>query len=233
MYKVNDKEYNENSNVNQEIKGRFVGNEVMCNVTTMVEFILQESICGTQVEPPFTEDDVENLYTDNSQEIDCVKTQIEWNENFIEETNDLIDGIEDDIKDLENDIENGITDLVSVAEMETEITNYKNSIFELKEKIKQKESEIEELEDELEELENTQEKRAEVYEWWAVTNWLGKKLKDKGECIIEDYDKCLWGRQGCGQAILLDSVISEICEDMCILEGQSNSWEKKDNEYSY
>ena len=64
----------------------------------------------------------------------------------------------------------------------------------------------------------------EVYEWWAVTNWFGEKLRAHDEVVIECYDKTYWGRCSCGQAIMLDGIISKICKGMEILEGQKFDW---------
>lgn len=64
----------------------------------------------------------------------------------------------------------------------------------------------------------------EVYEWWIVTNWLGEKLKKHNRVIINDGFNTIWGRTTTGQAILLDGVISEICSELEILEGQKNEW---------
>jgi hypothetical protein len=64
----------------------------------------------------------------------------------------------------------------------------------------------------------------EIYEWWLVSNWLADKLREHNQPILDnDYD-IWWGRTCTGQAILLDSVISDICEEMEILEGQKYEW---------
>lgn len=81
---------------------------------------------------------------------------------------------------------------------------------------------IEDYRDYLQELNDLETYPAEIFEWWAVSSYLAEQLKEKGECILED--ECIWGRQTTGQAILLDGVISRICEDMEILEGQQNAW---------
>ena len=65
---------------------------------------------------------------------------------------------------------------------------------------------------------------AEVFEWWAVSNFLYEKLKEKGYVVLEYGTMYVWGRCTSGQAILLDLVISEICTEMEILEGQANDW---------
>jgi hypothetical protein len=62
----------------------------------------------------------------------------------------------------------------------------------------------------------------EVFQWFIVSDYLAEKLKEKGEPIINDEN--IWGRGTCGQAILLDYVITEICAEMQILENQENSW---------
>lgn len=64
----------------------------------------------------------------------------------------------------------------------------------------------------------------EIFEWWIITDWLSKKLRDKGEPILEWGNNCYWGRCCTGQAILLDSVISDITSEMEILEGQKYEW---------
>ena len=105
-----------------------------------------------------------------------------------------------------------------VEELQAEIDNLHN--VKDAERIEELEAKINELEDmDFDEL-------PEVYEWWGVSKWLAEKLKEQGEVIIDDYLCDIWGRQTTGQAILLDSVISRICNDMEILEGQSNDWSK-------
>lgn len=65
----------------------------------------------------------------------------------------------------------------------------------------------------------------EAYEHWVVSDWLADKLEAHGEMIIKDFlGLTIWGRATTGQAILLDHVISVICENMEILEGQVNEW---------
>ncbi len=67
----------------------------------------------------------------------------------------------------------------------------------------------------------------EIFEWWIVTSWLYDKLKAKDEPVLEWGNNYYWGRTCTGQAILLDGVISDICEEMGILDGQAYSWAKK------
>ena len=64
----------------------------------------------------------------------------------------------------------------------------------------------------------------EIYEYWIVSPWLGKKLRDKGEPVLERWGGWIWGRTCTGQMILLDGVISAICYELGILEGQPHEW---------
>ena len=64
----------------------------------------------------------------------------------------------------------------------------------------------------------------EIYEYWIVTPRLGEKLREKGEPVLERHGGWIWGRTSSGQAILLDQVISSICYELKILEGQPHEW---------
>ena len=66
----------------------------------------------------------------------------------------------------------------------------------------------------------------EALEHWAVSKWFGEQLQKHGEMVIFDFldFNAIWGRTTSGQAILLDNVVSEIAEEMEILEGMRNSW---------
>lgn len=79
---------------------------------------------------------------------------------------------------------------------------------------------------EFESQDDLEQEPQEVFEWWIVTEYLYNKLKEKGEPVLEWGNNYYWGRTCSGQAILLDGVISEICSDMEILEGQANDWSK-------
>ena len=155
-----------NSSKNQSIKRHFVEREVMANVGSMVEYILQQE---DHKNAPFTWDDAENLFVPKCPECG---------------------------------------DYNSIAESENEDgeTVYTCSY----------------CEKEFDEEPETEQQ--EIFEWYLVTNWLGEKLAAKGEVIINDGYHYIWGRGTTGQAILLDGVISEICEEMEILEGQKNEW---------
>ena len=64
----------------------------------------------------------------------------------------------------------------------------------------------------------------EVYEFWGVSDFLARKLRENGEAVVEMLGFNVWGRCTTGQAILLDVVITEIAHGMEILDGQNYSW---------
>jgi len=54
----------------------------------------------------------------------------------------------------------------------------------------------------------------EIFEFWAVSEWLGKKLEKKGEVVFKMLDFIVWGRQTTGQALYMDGIIEEIARNM-------------------
>lgn len=52
--------------------------------------------------------------------------------------------------------------------------------------------------------------RMEVYEYWAVSNWLARRLEAHGYKVIEAYNMNIWCRTTTGQSISLDGVIRSI-----------------------
>jgi hypothetical protein len=85
-------------------------------------------------------------------------------------------------------------------------------------------TETDQLQSEINDLNDLETEGAEIFEWWAISSYLAEKLKENGYCILSDGNNEYWGRTTSGQAILLDSIISKICSDMEILDGQANSW---------
>jgi hypothetical protein len=65
----------------------------------------------------------------------------------------------------------------------------------------------------------------DALEHWIVSDYLARKLEEKGEAVSHDFfGLTIWGRGTSGQAILLDGVIGDIASDMEILKGQKNEW---------
>lgn len=51
---------------------------------------------------------------------------------------------------------------------------------------------------------------AEVFEWWRVSEWMGKKLAKVGECVLDNAYGCWWGRCTTGQWAMMDGVIQKV-----------------------
>lgn len=56
-----------------------------------------------------------------------------------------------------------------------------------------------------------EEEYIEIFEYWAVSEWLADKLAEEGERVDKDfYGLNIWGRTCTGQAIAMDHVIRTI-----------------------
>lgn len=86
------------------------------------------------------------------------------------------------------------------------------------------EERIAELENCLPGIESSSGEMQEILEWIHVSNFLYDRLREKGHPVWNDGSIYVWGRTSTGQAILYDDVISGICSDMEIFEGQKNEW---------
>ncbi|HZE87111.1 MAG TPA: hypothetical protein VE090_02780 [Methylomirabilota bacterium] len=54
----------------------------------------------------------------------------------------------------------------------------------------------------------------EIFEWWLVSPWFGKKLLIEGQPVIDNGYGIWWGRCTTGQAISMDYVIQQIYDDL-------------------
>lgn len=54
----------------------------------------------------------------------------------------------------------------------------------------------------------------EIFEWWLVSPWLGRKLHMAGEPLIDNGYGVWWGRCVTGQAISIDYVINQIYDEV-------------------
>jgi hypothetical protein len=190
---------NGNSSKNQEIKGKFVGREIYCNVNSLVEYCLNKS--HEDSDSPVQFDELENYYT-----------YPEWSVKLLGETLSFDGGTEEDKETFLEEfdrLEEESQELLDKEEI-SEATHERN--LEL----------IAEAKDEFNELEQEPQ---EVFEWWAVSGYLYDKLKELGHVVVDTGSCKVWGRTTTGQAILLDYVITRICADLGILEGQENEWE--------
>ncbi|GJQ59574.1 MAG: hypothetical protein D8M57_10365 [Candidatus Scalindua sp. AMX11] len=83
---------------------------------------------------------------------------------------------------------------------------------------------IEELQNYLSDIEKGKGKQQKISEWLHVSNLLHDNLQKKGEPVWNDGQVYVWGRCSTEKAVTSEEVISDICSDMKILEGQENEW---------
>ena len=187
---------NTNSVKNQDIKRQFIQREVYCNVNSLVEYCLKMD----DSDSPVNLDELENYYT-----------YPEWSKKVVGENLFFEGGTEDDKEKFLEEFDRLIEESQQLLDDEeiSEATHEAN--------VKQ----IEEAKEEFELLETEPQ---EVYEWWAISSYLYEKLKNRGEVVCDAGSCYVWGRTTTGQAILLDGIISRICAEMEILEGQAYEW---------
>lgn len=54
----------------------------------------------------------------------------------------------------------------------------------------------------------------DVYEHWAVSSYLARKLQDQGESVVDMFNMNIWARCTTGQSIYMDGVMQRIAEDL-------------------
>ena len=76
---------------------------------------------------------------------------------------------------------------------------------------------------------DTDDFRDTIYEHWIVSDWLARKLKERGETVGELCGMTIWGRCTTGQSICMDNVIRCIIEE---LHTEELSLVERENEQS-
>lgn len=75
---------------------------------------------------------------------------------------------------------------------------------------------------ELCEAKNIEPYQREVFEHWAVTDWLADKLIERGEKVDKDFGGlCVWARTTTGQMISMDSVFQKLADDLRAQYGEA------------
>lgn len=163
-----------------------MNNELMAKVENIVRnevLVCQSSLVEMLLQQEIVSyDDIKNMYIDNSEEIE---------ENQEEKENIELS---DEYMELDSKYMND-----TLSDIEEERHNELNK-------------QIETLENKIQELESEQEEPQEVFEWWAVSNWLASQLEEQGEPILKNEYGTWWGRTCTGQSISMDYVIQEIAK---------------------
>ena len=191
---------------NQEIKGKWVGQNVNACVTSMVNYIIGKQYEYGDRGAPFEIDDIENYYTPICPECDSDYGFTETEACKCDCCGTIRDTGE------RSTICSGCTEVFGEMESDEEPATYE--IIEI--------HKCDECGHYVEDTSKLDTKPQEVYEWWIVSNWMMEKLKARGNVVIPHMN--IWGRTCTGQAIKLDGIISTICHEMGILDGPEYSW---------
>lgn len=215
-YKVNGKEYSVMSAVNCHILSELVDREIYCCMTQEINFIIKQVLNGYDDDAPFDVTDYDDALENGESKVceECGSA-----EDF--EDYDPTEADESDFHGEDWNPDKPIY-ICPICGCEYETLQEARECCQHEDAKRCPHCGKVYGEYDYEELDHTQ---PEIYEWYAVSDWLGDKLGQHGEVVISTWGKSYWGRQSSGQRIILDSVIQQIAYDMGILEGQANSWE--------
>lgn len=175
------------NNKKEEWIKKVVENEVYECVSDIVEFILSvtQNSYEYSEDAPFTYDDIE--FNDK------------FNEPEIEELREQIEKIEDEQSEYEEP-----------EQMDDESDEAFNERYDAWDKKNDEFNDrIAELEDRISDLEDEQSEMPDVFEWYAVSDWLANSLYELGEVVIRGWHN-YWGRGCSGQAVYMDGVMSRL-----------------------
>lgn len=190
------------SSVDRSIKEKFVGIHVLANVNTMVRELIEARKYDIDLGFDLFEGITPTGYSEH------FKKNL-----YQDEAEEKIEELENKIEDIESIIEFYESDILQNKNISNKKIVTGNALID----------KLQEIKDELETMDF--ENYPKVFEYYLVSDYLANKLKEKNNIIVTDYNNPIWGRETSGQTILFDAVISEICYEMEILEGQQNSWE--------
>jgi hypothetical protein len=198
-----------NDGKNQDIKSKFVGLHVYSCATSLVEYITLKSF--EDREAPLQYDEIENLYSRKENQVKC----------FIQEDSGIYSAYftDENEETILTVTPENVQLWVSTGAIEDETLNEYELFTHC-----QKTGLIGKYYNLVPDGGDFEEEPQDIYEWWIISTYLHDKLKEKGQPVLNDGYMHLWGRTCSGQAILLDYVITQICADMEILQGQANAW---------
>lgn len=218
-YTVNGRGYSMMSPVNERILRKFIGHEFYCDMTQEVDYILRSTLqTGNYSDAPFSIEDydeaVDNAYEKVCEDCGAVDDFEEY---------DPMTADESDFHGEDWNPEHPVY-TCPICGIDHDTLQEARECCQYDDAYKCKNCGKVYGENDFDKLDTT---TPEVLEWYAVSDWIGTKLGQRGEVVIDTWGKSYWGRQGTGQSIILDGVIQQIAYDEEILEGQKYSWEDK------
>ncbi|MDR4505332.1 MAG: hypothetical protein MRK01_11165 [Candidatus Scalindua sp.] len=194
-------------------KDRYAEREILERTSSLIASIKSDESCEIIEE-------IENLYKYHINIPDLHNLKI--HEKIRSRKESVLDrGREKAVKEIRQKIgelkgEENFSRLMLADEEISEETNEKNQVH--------IDDRIEELENYVRDIENSRGEQQKISEWLHVSKFLHGKLSEEGEPVWNDGRVYVWGRCSTEKRVASDGVISEICSNMGILEGQENEW---------
>ena len=183
----------------QEMAQEFLRDISIINQNTVVEYILSKSNEGCD-EAPFSYDDISNNTPTGQIEING--SYYTLNEDERDEKLEFYERLRDKASDLVDSRYNLLTNVDGGFKQDYSILDAKHD------RVEELHGRFETICDELESMDFDE--YPEIMQWFECDSYLLRLLEERGECIL---DGTYWGRQCCGQSIILDNVMHKISYD--------------------
>jgi len=168
-----------------EIATAFIATQAVINHTHIVEYVLTKA--WEDGEAPFHFDDITNSAPYGY----CEGLMEELTEEERDTKLEFYEYLRDKATDFaESHVNDGIGD--------SEFFN----------RMKEKEHKLTDICEELRDMDF--DTYPDIFQWFLCSDYLIYELEERGQCTLDDQ---YWGRQCCGQSIVLDCVIQEIAYD--------------------
>lgn len=215
----------------QKEAGELVANNIYCNVGPFMEFCINKANEGSDDDNPISQDDIDFCVDPDSWDDKELKQYLD--ENFGKSWEDVTgeswpeENTKEQLKEVRSYITQNSERQARIDFGEGPVKDWDEDILFrfLEDEMGDSWSDItghrfpgtEIREDETDQVKQYIRENAdprEVYEWWAIDSWLGKKLTDRGHIVLDLGFMTVWGREGTGQAIKMDYDIQQITLDI-------------------
>lgn len=195
---------NLNDSQKQKLVDKLLADHPLRLNNAIVEYVLQKGF--EDADAPFNHEDITNFNYYGS-----VVVNGAWEELTEEERDELLPIYEY----LETKAESVLNKLEELqGDLEVDCLEYNQ----LEEKINRWSEVVGKYQNQLQELQDMDfDQSPEIYQWFSCSDWLIRELEEKGQCTLDGE---FWGRQCCGQSVVLDHVMQLIAFEYACDYGQ-------------
>ena len=208
-----------NSSEKQALADAYISTQTVYLQNDVVEYILQSNIDCMQDNAPFSYDDITNNYPTASIELvdrhgstwyedlteDEAQEKASHLEYLLSRYQQVIDNLQEKFDLLEDEVISlEYTDNLKHKQLKFDLDYLQTQI----DRLQEKHDNLETCKDNLEQA--CFEDYPEIFQWFLCSDHLINALEKRGECTLNNT---YWGRQCCGQSIILDHVIQSIAFD--------------------